>query len=130
MAPRPLGRSGLQAAPLALGGNVFGWTADEKTSFAVLDAFQCGCLHRARVQVALHPCVRRACRSELVLRRRPDAFGEGAQRQRVRRVDDGPDDGFALFAAADVETKLPDRVSINLLTEAIDGSILHPCLVT
>ena len=39
MAPRPLGRSGLQAAPLALGGNVFGWTADEKTSFAVLDAF-------------------------------------------------------------------------------------------
>ena len=38
MAPRPLGRSGLQAAPLALGGNVFGWTADEKTSFAVLDA--------------------------------------------------------------------------------------------
>jgi aryl-alcohol dehydrogenase-like predicted oxidoreductase len=39
MAPRPLGRSGLEAAPLALGGNVFGWTADEKTSFAVLDAF-------------------------------------------------------------------------------------------
>lgn len=36
---RPLGRSGLQVAPLALGGNVFGWTADEKTSFAVLDAF-------------------------------------------------------------------------------------------
>jgi aryl-alcohol dehydrogenase-like predicted oxidoreductase len=39
MAPRPLGRSGRQAAPLALGSNVFGWTADEKTSFAVLDAF-------------------------------------------------------------------------------------------
>jgi aryl-alcohol dehydrogenase-like predicted oxidoreductase len=36
---RPLGRSGLQAAPLALGGNVFGWTADEATSHAVLDAF-------------------------------------------------------------------------------------------
>lgn len=36
---RPLGRSGLHVAPLALGGNVFGWTADEKTSFAVLDAF-------------------------------------------------------------------------------------------
>ena len=26
-------------APLVLGGNVFGWTADEATSFAVLDAF-------------------------------------------------------------------------------------------
>jgi aryl-alcohol dehydrogenase-like predicted oxidoreductase len=36
---RPLGRSGLHAAPLALGGNVFGWTADEATSFAILDRF-------------------------------------------------------------------------------------------
>ena len=35
----PLGRSGLKVAPLALGGNVFGWTADEKRSFEVLDAF-------------------------------------------------------------------------------------------
>ena len=39
---RELGRSGLQLAPLVLGGNVFGWTADEKTSFAVLDAFVAG----------------------------------------------------------------------------------------
>ena len=31
--------SGLEVAPLALGGNVFGWTADEATSFAILDAF-------------------------------------------------------------------------------------------
>jgi aryl-alcohol dehydrogenase-like predicted oxidoreductase len=36
---RPLGTSGLSVAPLALGGNVFGWTADETTSFRVLDAF-------------------------------------------------------------------------------------------
>jgi aryl-alcohol dehydrogenase-like predicted oxidoreductase len=39
MEKRPLGRSGLHAAPLALGGNVFGWTADEATSFAILDRF-------------------------------------------------------------------------------------------
>ena len=39
MGKRPLGRSGLHAAPLALGGNVFGWTADEATSFAILDRF-------------------------------------------------------------------------------------------
>jgi aryl-alcohol dehydrogenase-like predicted oxidoreductase len=39
MTKRPLGRTGLTIAPLVLGGNVFGWTADEKTSFAVLDAF-------------------------------------------------------------------------------------------
>jgi aryl-alcohol dehydrogenase-like predicted oxidoreductase len=36
---RPLGRSALQVAPLCLGGNVFGWTADDEASFAVLDAF-------------------------------------------------------------------------------------------
>ncbi|MEV8456132.1 aldo/keto reductase [Streptomyces sp. NPDC052095] len=36
---RPLGSSGLQVFPLALGGNVFGWTADEAQSFAVLDAY-------------------------------------------------------------------------------------------
>src|ERR1700730_5542653 len=35
---RNLGRSSLQVAPLSLGGNVFGWTADEAASFAVLDA--------------------------------------------------------------------------------------------
>ncbi|AMR27422.1 alcohol dehydrogenase [Hymenobacter psoromatis] len=39
---RELGHSGLQLAPLVLGGNVFGWTADEQTSFAVLDAFVAG----------------------------------------------------------------------------------------
>jgi aryl-alcohol dehydrogenase-like predicted oxidoreductase len=36
---RRIGASSLEVAPLALGGNVFGWTADERTSFAILDAF-------------------------------------------------------------------------------------------
>jgi aryl-alcohol dehydrogenase-like predicted oxidoreductase len=36
---RPIGTSGIEVAPLALGGNVFGWTADEEASFAILDAF-------------------------------------------------------------------------------------------
>ncbi len=36
---RALGASGLQVSPLCLGGNVFGWSADEDASFAVLDAF-------------------------------------------------------------------------------------------
>lgn len=39
MQKRPLGKSGLSVAPLAFGGNVFGWTIDEKTSFELLDAF-------------------------------------------------------------------------------------------
>jgi aryl-alcohol dehydrogenase-like predicted oxidoreductase len=36
---RAVGTSGLEVAPIALGGNVFGWTADENSSFAILDAF-------------------------------------------------------------------------------------------
>ena len=36
---RPPGRSGLLVAPRACGGNFFGWTTDERTSFALLDAF-------------------------------------------------------------------------------------------
>jgi aryl-alcohol dehydrogenase-like predicted oxidoreductase len=36
---RQLGRSGLKVSPVCLGGNVFGWTADQKASFAVLDEF-------------------------------------------------------------------------------------------
>jgi len=39
MQMRKLGNSGIEVAPLALGGNVFGWTIDEATSFKVLDAF-------------------------------------------------------------------------------------------
>ncbi|MBC6990387.1 aldo/keto reductase [Hymenobacter sp. BT491] len=42
MQQRKLGNSSLSIAPLVLGGNVFGWTADEATSFCVLDAFVAG----------------------------------------------------------------------------------------
>jgi aryl-alcohol dehydrogenase-like predicted oxidoreductase len=39
MEKRQLGTSSLHVTPITFGGNVFGWTADEKTSFALLDAF-------------------------------------------------------------------------------------------
>lgn len=39
MEKRKLGNTGFEIAPWAFGGNVFGWTADEPTSFALLDAF-------------------------------------------------------------------------------------------
>ncbi|WP_084399988.1 aldo/keto reductase [Henriciella aquimarina] len=39
MQKRTLGRTGAEIAPLVLGGNVFGWTADQATSFNLLDAF-------------------------------------------------------------------------------------------
>jgi aryl-alcohol dehydrogenase-like predicted oxidoreductase len=39
MEMRKLGNTGFKVAPLAFGGNVFGWTTDEPTSFQLLDAF-------------------------------------------------------------------------------------------
>jgi len=45
LARRLLGRTDLEIAPLVLGGNVFGWTADEKTSFDLLDRFVDGGLN-------------------------------------------------------------------------------------
>jgi aryl-alcohol dehydrogenase-like predicted oxidoreductase len=39
MKTRKLGGSGLEVSPVCLGGNVFGWTADEPASFAILDSF-------------------------------------------------------------------------------------------
>ncbi len=39
MEMRKLGTTGIETAPLVLGGNVFGWTADKAASFTILDAF-------------------------------------------------------------------------------------------
>jgi len=39
MQRRKLGGTGFEVAPLAFGGNVFGWTVDERKSFELLDAF-------------------------------------------------------------------------------------------
>src|ERR1700744_3510301 len=39
MEKRALGKSGILISPMVLGGNVFGWTIDEKASFKVLDAY-------------------------------------------------------------------------------------------
>src|SRR5690242_5424209 len=39
MKKRQLGRSGLYVGPLAFGGNIFGWTADQEKSFQLLDRF-------------------------------------------------------------------------------------------
>lgn len=39
MQRKKLGNSGIEVSPLALGGNVFGWSVDEATSFTLLDGF-------------------------------------------------------------------------------------------
>jgi aryl-alcohol dehydrogenase-like predicted oxidoreductase len=39
MEKRELGKSGIQVLPFCFGGNVFGWTADQKTSFTLIGCF-------------------------------------------------------------------------------------------
>ena len=58
MQKRELGKSGLKIAPLVFGGNVFGWTVDERTSFALLDGFTgagCNCIDTADIYSAWVP---------------------------------------------------------------------------
>jgi len=57
---RQLGRSTLEIAPLSLGGNVFGGTIDEPTSFAVLDAYVEGVAIVSTPLIAIRPGFRAA----------------------------------------------------------------------
>ena len=80
MQKRKLGRTDLTIAPLVFGGNVFGWTADKKTAFELLDRFVGGGAQRGRYG-------RRLCR-----------LGAGQQGRRVRddsrRMDEGAGQAF------------------------------------
>jgi aryl-alcohol dehydrogenase-like predicted oxidoreductase len=58
MEQRALGTSGLSVSPIMLGGNVFGWTADARTSYGILDAFVAAggnCIDTADVYSAFAP---------------------------------------------------------------------------
>lgn len=83
MLPRkPLGQTGINILPIVLGGNVFGWTVDEKTSHAILDAFVAGggnCIDTADVYSVWVPG-HRGGESESVI-------GNWLSRRRGRRDD-------------------------------------------
>ncbi len=108
---RRLGRTELQVHPLNLGGNVFGWTADRATSFAVLDAYReaggnfvdtadgyskWAPGHRGgESEEILGAWLRdRGCRDELVLATKvgmggPDSDGPGLTARQIQRACDG-----------------------------------------
>ncbi len=82
MQQRQLGRSGIAIAPLAFGGNVFGWTADAATSFRLLDAFVDGgfnFIDTADVYSRWHPG-NRGGESESII---GDWLARGGRRDRV-----------------------------------------------
>ncbi len=60
MNKRRLGSTGLEIAPLVFGGNVFGWTVDQQTAFALLDRFVDAGFNA--IDTAPIPCGRQAIR--------------------------------------------------------------------
>ena len=62
MEKRKLGRSDIELPPLMFGGNVFGWTADEATSFRLLDACIAAGSMRSTRRTSI-PCGRAAIRA-------------------------------------------------------------------
>lgn len=110
---RPLGRSGLSIAPLVLGGNVFGWTANEAASFAVLDAFVAGggnAIDTADVYSAWAPGHEGGGQSETMIGR--------WLKQRGRR------DDVLIFSKVGMELG-PDKKGLSkaYITQAVEASL-------
>ena len=98
MKKRTLGNSGLEIAPLALGGNVFGRTADEPTSFRLLDAFVaagCNLIDTADVYSAWVPG-NKGGESETVLGKWMKRRGNRGKALIATKVGEGVEDGTPL----------------------------------
>jgi aryl-alcohol dehydrogenase-like predicted oxidoreductase len=111
---RPLADTGLEVYPLCLGGNVFGWTADEPTSFDVLDAYVAGggnFIDTAEVYSAWVPG-NSGGESETVIGNWLAARGNRDQVVVATKV------GYA--ATAD---DAPGRLSANNLRKGVEGSL-------
>ncbi|HEY7298168.1 MAG TPA: aldo/keto reductase [Xanthobacteraceae bacterium] len=118
---RRIGNSGLETPPLILGGNVFGWTADATTSFAVLDAFVAGggrMIDTADVYSRWAP-ERKGGESEAIIgdwlarRRRPDSV--------LIATKVGADGGLS---AGNIETRVHGSLK-RLRVESIDLLYAH-----
>ena len=110
MQHRTLGTTDLAIAPLVLGGNVFGWTADEETSFRILDAALDRGLNEiekgqdAKIKAAVYAAIKKDVQ-KTVAKRKP------APADRI--------------AAADMKSKLKVRVHTVRKGETLWGICQH-----
>lgn len=126
IALRRLGSSDLHIAPLVLGGNVFGWTADRAASFAVLDAFVAGggtMIDTADVYSAWVPG-HRGGESETVIGEWLKASGKRDQVQIATKVGMLPGEGGEKLAPARIAAAC-DASLKRLGTDRIDLYFAH-----
>ncbi len=126
MKMRALGRTGIQIAPLVLGGNVFGWTADEKTSFAVLDSFAeagCNAIDTADVYSSWAPG-NRGGESETIIGKWMKARGNRNRMVVITKVGSDMGGGRKGLGAAYIE-KAVDASLQRLGIETIDLYLSH-----
>lgn len=123
---RLLGRTDLEIAPLVLGGNVFGWTADEKTSFDLLDRFVDGGLNAVDTADVYSRWVpgNKGGESETIIGKWMKARGNRDKVVVITKVGSDMGQGRKDLSAAHIE-KAVDASLKRLQTDAIDLYLSH-----
>jgi aryl-alcohol dehydrogenase-like predicted oxidoreductase len=123
---RRLGRTDLSIAPLVLGGNVFGWTADEKTSFDLLDRFVGAGLNAVDTADAYSRWIpgHKGGESETIIGKWMEDRGNRDQVVVVTKVGSDMGQGHKDLSAAYIE-KAVDASLKRLRTDVIDLYLSH-----
>ncbi|MER2635805.1 MAG: aldo/keto reductase, partial [Rhizobiaceae bacterium] len=126
MQKRTLGGTDLAIAPLLLGGNVFGWTADEQTSFAILDRFVEGGLNAVDTANAYSRWVpgHQGGESEAIIGKWMKARGNRDRIVLITKVGSDMGQGRKDLSAAHIEQAVEDSLR-RLRTDVIDLYLSH-----
>lgn len=126
MQKRTLGGTDLAIAPLVLGGNVFGWTADEKTSFAVLDRFVEGGLNAIDTANSYSRWIpgHQGGESETIIGKWLKARGNRDRVVIITKVGSDMGQGKIELSAAHIEQAVEDSLR-RLQTDVIDLYLSH-----
>jgi len=126
MQMRKLGHTDLAIAPLVLGGNVFGWTADKKTSFAVLDRFAASGLNAVDTADSYSTWVpgNQGGESETIIGEWMKARGSRAKTIVITKVGSPMGQGKEGLSARYIEQAAEDSLR-RLQTDVIDLYLAH-----
>lgn len=126
MQKRRLGRTDLEIAPLVFGGNVFGWTADEKTSFSLLDRFVDASFNAIDTADAYSRWVpgNKGGESETIIGKWMKARGNRERVVVITKVGSDMGQGKKDLSAAHIEKAVEDSLK-RLQIDAIDLYLSH-----
>ncbi|MGN6536611.1 MAG: aldo/keto reductase [Mesorhizobium sp.] len=126
MQKRRLGRTDLEIAPLVFGGNVFGWTADERTSFSLLDRFVDAGFNAIDTADAYSRWVpgNKGGESETIIGKWMKARGNSERVVVITKVGSDMGQGKKDLSAAHIEKAVEDSLK-RLQIDAIDLYLSH-----